>query len=304
MRASRDEYLCDGGDYGLPAGVRKDRTVAGLEQEDTVVHFQTFDGRTWIQPSNRVCIYAPRFAAVRRVVNPMGHTHMDTTDLVDRRQILALADERQRAGIADERHSPTIRIGRNDPSHLRVRQQAGGLERLRRLAGMEGWLPAYADIFVVRAGIIVQSEEAQLEEATLSAISWTANQGPQVLVDNRAARVMFGERQAAALFRLDEPEKSCLRLIKLASRPDALPGETVDFTLRVDNVGSRAVDQVTIVDNLSTRLEYVPTTAKSSLDAEFSTDENGAGSLVLRWELAEPLEPGRGAILQFRCRVR
>ena len=72
---------------------------------------------------------------------------------------------------------------------------------------------------------MVQAEEPLLEESVASAIRWTANQGPQVLVENRQARVMFGERQAAVVFRLDEPEKSCLRLIKLASRPDALPGE-------------------------------------------------------------------------------
>src|SRR4051812_45202658 len=34
-----DEYLCDGGDYGTPAGVTADRTVVGLEPEDAVSHY-------------------------------------------------------------------------------------------------------------------------------------------------------------------------------------------------------------------------------------------------------------------------
>ena len=67
--ARRDEYLCDGGDFGLPAAVRADWTVDGLEQEDAIAHYDTLDGRVVVTPSNRVCVYAPRFAAVRRVEN-------------------------------------------------------------------------------------------------------------------------------------------------------------------------------------------------------------------------------------------
>ena len=35
--------------------------------EDTVVHYDTIDGRTVVEPSNRVVIYSPRFGAVRQV---------------------------------------------------------------------------------------------------------------------------------------------------------------------------------------------------------------------------------------------
>ncbi|MEX0641088.1 MAG: hypothetical protein WD468_00225, partial [Pirellulales bacterium] len=68
-----DEYLCDGGDFHSPAGVRADWTIDGLDQEDAIAHYDTLDGRVVVTPSNRVCIYAPRFAAVRRVVNIMAH---------------------------------------------------------------------------------------------------------------------------------------------------------------------------------------------------------------------------------------
>ena len=46
MIGPRDEYLCDGGDYGFAAAVRKDWQVDGLEEEDTVAHYDTVDGRT------------------------------------------------------------------------------------------------------------------------------------------------------------------------------------------------------------------------------------------------------------------
>ncbi|HEX6960289.1 MAG TPA: hypothetical protein VF175_00365, partial [Lacipirellula sp.] len=72
IRGPNDEYLCDGGDHGLPVGVRADWSIHGLEQEDTIAHYDTIDGRTIVTPSNKLCIYAPRFAAIRQVVNPIG----------------------------------------------------------------------------------------------------------------------------------------------------------------------------------------------------------------------------------------
>ena len=43
--------------------------VRGLELEDTVAIYDTLDGQTKIKPSNRVCLYSPRFAAVRHVAS-------------------------------------------------------------------------------------------------------------------------------------------------------------------------------------------------------------------------------------------
>ncbi len=62
----------------LPAGVNTDWKVTGLEQEDTVAHYDTIDGRTIITPSNKVCLYAPRFAAARRSDRPSGATPAST----------------------------------------------------------------------------------------------------------------------------------------------------------------------------------------------------------------------------------
>jgi hypothetical protein len=61
---------------------------------------------------------------------------------------------------------------------------------------------------------------------------------------------------------------------------------------------------VTIIDNLTTRLEYVPGSAQSTLGADFFTLENEGESLVLRWEIRDPLEKGQGGIIRFQCRVR
>ena len=100
------------------------------------------------------------------------------------------------------------------------------------------------------------------------------------------------------------PGQPKLRVIKIASVGEAQPGDEIDFTIRFDNVGDEVIGNVTLIDNLTTRLEYVTDTAQSNLEADFSTRQNEGESLVLRWEIREPLNPGEGGIIRFRCRVR
>jgi uncharacterized repeat protein (TIGR01451 family) len=83
-----------------------------------------------------------------------------------------------------------------------------------------------------------------------------------------------------------------------------LPGEEVEFVLRFDNIGDQVIGNVTIVDNLSTRLEYIAGSAQSSVDARFVTEPNAAGSTILRWEITNPVKPREGGLLRFRARVR
>ena len=101
-----------------------------------------------------------------------------------------------------------------------------------------------------------------------------------------------------------KPGEPKLRVIKVASTGAAAPGEEVAFTLRFDNVGDQPIDQVTVIDNLTTRLEYVKDSAECDLDAEFKTDENNGDSLTVSWTIKEPIKPGEGGIIRFRCRVR
>ena len=68
----KDEYLIDGSDRNFRAYVDDNWNVHGLDTEDTIGHFDTLDGRRIATPSNRVAIYAPRFATVRRVSDVSG----------------------------------------------------------------------------------------------------------------------------------------------------------------------------------------------------------------------------------------
>ena len=299
-----DEYLCDGGDFGLPAAVRRDWQVDGLEQEDTVAHYDTVDGRTVVTPSNRVCIYAPRFSVVRQVVDLHEYTRIDMPAGYDQQLSLAKIDEDERAATSLNQLEPTINRAEQPPSLLAERQQLGELANEQHLVEYDGSLAPYADLQIIRAGTISNDETALLAEASQSAITWSGDQAVQITIDNRRAQAEVSLKQPGVVYHQDQPNNPKLRLIKLASTGSALPGEEVEFTLRFDNIGDRVMGNVTIVDHLTTRLEYVPKSAKSSVDADFTAVPNANGSAVLRWEIKDPLEAGQGGILQFRCRVR
>ena len=146
---------------------------------------------------------------------------------------------------------------------------------------------------------------AQLANATDAAITWTHDLGVLVFIDRERAAAAVRDQSLATVFSIDEkPSSPRLRIIKVASTSNALPGETVDFTLRFDNVGNEVVGNVTIIDNLTTRLEYVPETAECSLKANFLTEPNEGDSLALRWEIIDPVMPNEGGVIRFKCRVR
>lgn len=299
-----DEYLCDGGDYVTPAGVHADWSITGLEQEDAIAHYDTVEGRTIITPSNRVCIYAPRFAAVRRVVQPIAHEQPVFINEARKDQSLAKAADSLPAIAAKQRRAVVVDEGQQPPNLFRQRQQAGGLENLQATMDAFNAVSAYANVTIIRTGEVSGAEKALVERSKQAAIAWTGIQAAQVVFGVKQAHAQVGTSQPGVIYQTDEPNHPKLRLIKLASCGNAAPGEEVEFTLRYDNIGDQVIGNVTIVDNLSTRLEYVPETAKSSVDADFLTQDNDSGSLILRWEIRDPVKPGDAGVLRFRVKVR
>jgi uncharacterized repeat protein (TIGR01451 family) len=113
------------------------------------------------------------------------------------------------------------------------------------------------------------------------------------------------DEKLESVYRVETEEgHPILRLIKVASTPFAKPGEEVWFTLRFDNMGNQPLGNVTIIDSLSTRLEYVADSAQCSREAKFIAQPNEGDSTVLRCEVNDPLEPGEGGVIRFRCVVR
>lgn len=300
-----DEYLRDGGDRGQRVRVHADWEIDGLDLEDTVAHYDTVTGERLVTPSNIVPIYAPRFGSVRLVTGALLYDQMQAaagvelpTRLVQQQDNLQAATALQNEELIDQvgRRVPVARIGRQLDSEA---SRALGLAAFR-----DAFLP-YENLAVIRQGIFKQSEKPYLAEGITAAIIWTKDQPVHVIIDGKAATEVAGDQRAQATYATGaEPGCPMLRIIKVASTQFANPGDEIDFTLRFDNVGTELVGNVTILDNLTTRLEYVPDTAQCSLKAEFFVDPNEGDSLLLRWEVDAPLRPGEGGICRFRCRVR
>lgn len=299
----RDEYLCDGGDCGPPVGVEEDFTIDGLGPEDTIAHYDTLDGRVLIEPSNKVCIYAPRFAAVRRVVWAGESTQRNLINVLEDDMLLSVADRAQPPATSLQQLPPVTKIGERPPSLLINREQAGELETGVVVQELRNLIKPYCNLQVVKLGLVDNAEKPWLAKANVAALTWIGDQAAQVTISGQAASVKVGAVAPGEIY-TGEGGDPCLRLIKLASADHAKPGDEVEFTLRFDNVGQQEIGNVTVVDHLVKRLAYVADSAKSSVDANFSTSRDGEGSLVLRWEITEPLRPGDGGVLQFRVRVR
>jgi uncharacterized repeat protein (TIGR01451 family) len=205
---------------------------------------------------------------------------------------------------ARQRKVVAVDLGQRPPDLFRQRQQAGGLENLLAAADVFTSIGPYANLTIIRTGEVSLAEKPLLERSMQHAVTLTGVQAPQVVFGVKAAHAEVGVRQPGLIYQTTGPTSPKLRLCKLASTGNALPGEEVEFTLRFDNIGDQLIANVTIADNLTTRFEYVPGSAKSSVNADFITEQNDVGSLVLRWEIKDPVKPGTGGVLRFKVKVR
>ena len=299
-----DEYICDGGDLNEDANIKKDQSVVGVDQEDTIAHFKTLDGRKEITHSNKVCIYAPRFAAVRHMTVPI------TTEVHER---MAGIEKTDKLNLHNLKQGPTTAIQpeavRGEQaidlaSIFRERKVGNELARTNAPYLARGEFLPFEDFALIRKGIYEQGDKPRLAISAQAAEVWLDKKAVQVVLDGKMA-VEAASPSGPQETRVYELEgKPRLRICKVASKSDAQVGETVEFTLRFDNIGEQPVSSVTIIDSLTTRLEYVDGSQKSSREAKFDTQENDGESLVLRWELKEPLKVNEGGIIRFQCRVR
>lgn len=299
-----DEYIFDGGDRETRVDVLADWTVRGLEQEDTVAHYDQVDGRTVVVPSNRVPIYAPRFASVRKVYGVEQAQQRERMAGVDAPTRISRHDELLVATTVIQPLQPDTRLGTKTPVDFKDRNLGVEVGVGRHLGAFHnGFLP-FEDFLFVRQGIFEQSEKVRLAESIDAAIAWTGKQAAQILVDGRPVAVATGDVMPNEAVRYESSPKPRLRVIKLASKLDALPGEIIDFTLRFDNVGNETVGNVTVLDNLTTRLEFIPGSDQCSLPSEFKPVLNEGETHILRWEISDPLERAHGGIIRFKCKVR
>ncbi len=301
---ARDEYLCDGGDRGDKVTVGSDWSLKGLDLEDTVGHYDSLDGQRIVQPSNRVCIYAPRFAAVRKISGVVAAEKIDApvAAVKELPHLLLARDEGTATTL--QNLQPRRNVGVVVVDSLRDRTRGLTVDNTLAPSAFSGAFAAHEDFQFIRIGKIENSEKARLAINIASARTWASDLGVQVTVGGQAAMIVR-DVIIAQEHRSDGLEgKPKLRVVKVASASYARPGDEVEFTIRFDNIGSQPIGNVTLIDNLTSRLEYVPDSAQCNIQAEFKTENNAASSQILRWEIGPPLPAGQGGIIRFKCRVR
>jgi uncharacterized repeat protein (TIGR01451 family) len=301
-----DEYIFDGGDRERKVQVKANWDVDGIDQQDTVVHYDTKDGRTEVEESNRVAIYAPRFSSVRKIYGvALDHNTMRTSDMLAR-TALGRANEIGIASTVLQPVQPARDTGATTVNIFRDRTGGANLDNALAMEEIfDDQLMTHENFQIIRQGKFKYTEKLLLSQQIQAAFTWTLDQGVQVIIDDQAAVVSTDARSSGEIVKYEMPKgKPRVRIVKVASKSDAKIGEIVDFTIRFDNIGDQVVGNVTIIDNLTTRLEYVPDSAKCDIDAEFIQIENEGESLVLRWEVSKPLPVGKGGVIRFKCKVR
>ncbi len=300
-----DEYLRDGGDEGYPTGVNRRGEVMGLEMEDAVAHYDTLDGRRLVEPSNEVHIYSPRFGAVRQVVGLVANEERLHANGIATPSKVSTPEALQIVAHAKQHIQPEGEIAARPPVALRSELKKDVLSTALGPRSFQSSFQAYENLAILRQGLIEMAEMPYLARGSTAAIAWSHTQAVQVILERQGAMAEVKYDQSQSVYTVSEPP-GCprLRIVKVASTLFAQPGDTVDFTLRFDNIGNQPIGNVTILDSLNTRLEYVDSSAQCSVDATFAAEPNEGGSVVVRCEVSHPLKPGDGGILRFRCRVR
>jgi len=301
-----DEYLCDGGDRELPVHYSEDQRL-GLDTEDTIAEFVDHRGKERTAKSNKVCVYSPRFAAVRTVSLP----HEEGTV-----QELRGATNANMGGELRARLAPNLGNRNIAAENMRMRSRVSGLDvdvvqsdasqRVRPQVA-DKILNTFQDLNFFQSGTLEQGDVAYLNLGIRAALVWSREQYPIVQGKVEKPETGLSEIHASILTVIDDQrsdQPGRLRVVKVADKDAAVPGDVITFTIRYDNLGPREVQAVRIVDNLTPRLQYVDDSATSDRAGRLVVQDNGEGSLVLIWELSSLLEPNAGGVVTFQALVR
>jgi len=300
-----DEYLFDGGDRDRPVHFDDFRRL-GLDTEDTVAEYTDHHGKRHVKPTNRVAVYSPRFAAVRTVSQPVAG--------VGAKRPTGFQDDVHVAGLG-VRKRPGYHKQRDVPNDVRVRTRGSGIDGDRiQVTFDRSTSPAanrtnqkpLENLTFLRTGELDRTQEAVLAAGIQGAVVWTKKHYPVIVGSTQEAGEVSAEFQFQEFVGREDMRKTPgkLRIVKVADKDTAQPGETITFTIRYDNLGDRELHHIRIVDNLTPRLEYVKDSADSDRKGKLFVENNAEGSLVLKFELSEPLPGHTGGVVKFQARVR
>ena len=300
-----DEYLIDGGDRNAPVHYGA-FTREGLDTEDTVAEYLDADGKEYVRVTNQVAVYSPRFGAVRTVSQTEGQFGILKGNV---------ARDLGRTGRVNNRLVAMQKIERRSVHDIGVRSRGSGLERRTRVRGfsridldasVDLVQNVFQDVALIRRGEFDQSSEAQLAKWFKAAQRWTSTKHPVITASTSGSQEAQNLTKSENAIVVEEPDKKPgnLRIFKLADKVTAKPGDVITFTIRYENVGEEELFHVRIVDNLTPRLQYVDNSAQSDRPAGITVEDNGEGSLLMKFELDEPLPGETAGVIRFQCKVR
>ena len=298
------EYVFDGNDRGLKIQVDQDFNIYGLDTEDTFGHFDTLDGQRIVVPSNRVAIYAPRFGAVRKIDGAVNAQYnQPTVGFYERDQTVQATDTRETISTKQYEMAARSHGGSRASGFI---DQTRGVAVRRTLAplGARNYQSLILGEFTLEIVKIDKAIGAQLQAGLQAAVAWETDLGLQVFSKGIQPVIVRDLTTAQELLHIESENDPRLQVVKTANVLAARAGDQVEFMIRFDNISNQKIGNVTLVDNLTRRLEYVEGSSECTLKSEFISDVNESESLALRWEITEPVEPGTGGVIRFRCRVR
>ncbi len=299
-----DEYVRDGGYKGSPDLYDvQSRVELGLE--DTVAEFKDHEGRVHVKPSTVAEIYSPRFGEVRTATLPQlddnvvkAHGHQDQAKVAGLNTKTVTSEQRQ----SDELMGMQTRAR---ASGLSARITDDQLDKAIAAQNHVKLVNVYEDIRFIQEGTYERISSAVLERTVMAALEWADGRRPIILAQDQSGQLIQGRFSAQDMTGVeDRRTPGDLKIIKVADKAAAHPGEIVTFTIRFDNIGGRDLFKVRLIDNLSPRLEYIEGSIQSSLDGKVDAVDNGAGSQLLTFEFDNPLKGKTGGYVSFKCRVR
>jgi len=300
-----DEYLFDGGDRDVPIHY-DDQHRLGLDTQDTVAEYYDHQGKHEVKSTNSVSIYSPRFAALRTVSSPADGTGIEKLGSFDQKNSGTQLYNRDAVAAHHENLRANSARMRLRPSDLDSESLAMSANKTLKLNLDHSIQSAYLNLQFLHTGRVHKTEEAMLASAIDSARVWSKNLNPVVMASNSQAEEVQARFYGAEAVGIDESHKrkGDLRIVKLADKKTAHPGEIITFIIRYDNLGDRELKHIRIVDNLTPRLEYLADSASSDREGDIVQEDNGEGSLVLKFELDKPLKGHEGGVITFKAKVR
>jgi uncharacterized repeat protein (TIGR01451 family) len=287
----------------VPLHFAGDGGLRGIDPRDALIGFRDWR-RPRVLPTNVVCIYAPRFAAVRTSIGPNENTTVEVlkgAEMLERQVTQELRQgprkftQNAMAEASRHRMRPSGMIGRVSVGthiELRVLAEADSVTIIKGLVDVRG--PAYA--------INLQKAMLAREKVLPIAIKTAETAVVTGIVQGAGEQVMAWKPQEIAGVEVP-PNKPGMAVIKRVSAGEAEPGDVVMFVIQYRNMGNVPIESVSVVDSLLPRLEYVPRSARGPKGTVFSAVENRAGSLELRWDIGT-VAPGAEGYVSFEAKVR